>query len=242
MTDDASPSPPSPIDLRAGLIDGLVAARSAERDILAALDPAVRDTPPADGEWSPKDVQAHLSAWRAHQAERLEALRLGRPEPDLPATETDAANAVFHAERADWPWDRVAADADDANDRLIAELRIATDEVVADERIIATTMGNGPEHDLGHLPALAARVGLEDRVAVLARSVEDAVRSGAWPSRATAFARYNLACFHALAGRLDEARGLLRQALPVEEELRELAPHDDDLIALRAELPDLIAG
>ena len=69
------------------------------------------------------------------------------------------------------------------------------------------------------------------------------------PSRSAAFGRYNPACFHALGGRLDIhalggrldiARSLLRQALPAEEELRSLAPRDDDLIALRDEIPSLV--
>lgn len=238
MTDE----PSSTIDLRASVIEGLLAARAAERDILAAIDPGVRDAPPADGEWSPKDVQAHLSAWRAHQADRFKSIRLGTPEPSLPATETDEANAVYHAQRADWTWGRVLADADAATERLIDEIRQTSDAVIADGRLIGTTMGNGPEHDLGHLPTLAAQVGMEGRVAELAESVAVMVRTDGWPSRATAFARYNLACFHALAGRLDEARALLREALPAEAELRELAPHDDDLVALRSELPGLGAG
>ena len=56
---------------------------------------------------------------------------------------------------------------------------------------------------------------------------------------AASVARYNLACFHALSGDLDAARALLRQVLPGNEELRDLAPKDDDLIALRDEIPTL---
>ncbi len=137
-----------------------------------------------------------------------------------PPTETDEANAIYHAERADWTWDEVLADADAASDALIAEIRGASDETIADDRIVGTTMGNGPEHDLAHLPALAARAGLEDRVTDLAAAVEASVARGGWPPRSAAFARYNLACYHALGGRLDEARALLRQALPGQEELQ----------------------
>jgi hypothetical protein len=238
MTDHAAPT----LDLRAGLIDGLLAARAAEREILAALDPAVRDAPDADGGWSPKDIQSHLSAWRRHQADRLAARREGREEPAGPAAETDEANAIYHAERAGWSWDQVVADANAASDALIAEIRAASDETIGDDRIVGTTMGNGPEHDLAHLPALAARAHLEDRVTAIAAAVAASVARGGWPPRSAAFARYNLACYHALAGRSDEARALLRQALPGQEELQGFAPEDDDLIALRDEIPDLIAG
>ena len=60
--------------------------------------------------------------------------------------------------------------------------------------------------------------------------------------RAAAFARYNLACYAALDGDLDRARDLLRLALPGQDELMEFAPKDDDLIALRDEIPALAVG
>ena len=61
------------------------------------------------------------------------------------------------------------------------------------------------------------------------------------PASPAAFARYNLACYHALNGDLDAARALLRQALPADEALRTLAPNDNDLVALRNELPAISA-
>jgi hypothetical protein len=230
-----------PIDpsLRAGLSDGIRAARAAERAILAALDPTDRDAPAPDGGWSPKDVQAHLSAWRSRQVERLVARREGREAPTLEAAETDEINAIFHARRADWSWDEVVADADASADALIAEVDRAEASTITDDRVVGSILGNGPEHVLAHLPAIAARVGLDDRVAAVAETVAATVERGGWPPRSAAFARYNLACYHALAGRVDAARDLLRAALPDQPELRELAPQDDDLIALRAELPDL---
>lgn len=236
MTDDSATA------LRAGLIDALRAARSVEREILAAFDPTDRDAPAPDGGWSAKDIQAHLAAWRRHQATRLAKLRRGETETDMPASETDATNAVLHAERADWGWEQVRTDADEASDALIAEVEAASAETIIDDRIVGTTLGNGPEHDFAHLPAIAARVGLEGRVAGLAAALEASVDRGGWPPRTAAFARYNLACYHALAGRLDEARALLRIALPAEDELRGFARDDDDLVALRDEIPTLSRG
>jgi hypothetical protein len=229
-------------DFRAGLIEGLMAARAAEREVLDAIDAEDRERSAIDGGWSPKDIQTHLAAWRRRQVERLTAVREGRDEPTLPATETDDVNAVFHAERADWPWDQVAADAEATLTDLVAEIRAASEDTMNEPRMVGSIMGNGPEHTLLHLAPLADRVGLRTRILELASQVEGIIDAGDWPSRPAAFARYNLACFHALAGRLDRARALLRQSLPDEAELRELAPVDDDLIALRDEIPTLAAG
>jgi hypothetical protein len=229
-------------ELRAGLIEGLRAARTIEREILAAVSPADRDAPAPDGGWSPKDVQGHLAAWRQRQVDRLVAMREGREEPALASTETDEINAIFHAERAAWPWDRVFGDADATADALVAEVEAASAETLAVDRVVGSIMGNGPEHTLAHLTPIAARAGLGSRVLDLAATVGALVDRGGWPPRSAAFARYNLACFHALAGRLDEARALLLVALPGQDELQGFAPEDDDLIALRDEIPTLIGG
>lgn len=226
-------------EMRAGLIESLRACRATERAVFAAFDPIDRDAPAADGGWSPKDIQAHLSAWKRRQVRRLAALREGREEPGLASTETDEINAVFHAERADWRWDQVVADADMETDDLIIEVGAATAATLESDRVALSILGNGADHAMMHLPAIAAQVGLDGRVVELADAVAAIVDRGGWPSQPAAFARYNLACFHALGGRLDAARALLRQALPEQEELRTWAPQDDDLIPLRAELASL---
>jgi hypothetical protein len=231
-----------PSGLRAGLIEALHNTRAVERDVLAAIDPARRDTPPADGGWSAKDTLAHLSAWRQHQAGRLAARREGRDEPPLPAVEMDDVNAIFHAEHAGWAWDRVAAHAESTADALVAEVAAVSDETLADSRMVGLIMGDGPEHDLGHLGQLATTDALRARVVELADTTRALIDRGDWPARAAAYARYNLACFHALGGRLDVARSLLRQALPEQEELRTQAAQDDDLIALRDEIGTLALG
>src|SRR5260221_13262205 len=119
-------------DMRAGLIEELQLARAVERDIFAVLDPVVRDAAPADGGWSPKDVLAHLSAWRQRETDKLAARREGRAEPPLPATGTDEINVVYHDQRAGWSWDRVASDAESTADGLLAEIGAAKAEVLAD--------------------------------------------------------------------------------------------------------------
>ena len=226
--------------LRAGLVEAVRAGREAERDVFGALDRVVRDAPSPDGGWSAKDVQAHLSAWKRRQVERMAAIREDCEEPAV--AETDEINAVFHAERADWPWERVVGDADRSTSDLIAEVEAASPATLGLDRVSGTVLGNGPEHTLTHLAGVAASAGLSSRVDDLADAIAEIVDRGAWPGRPAAYARYNLACFHALSGRLDTARELLRQALAHQEELRAFAPEDDDLITLRDEIPALIRG
>ncbi len=230
---------PTADHVRADLVEILRATRAAERDLFDTLTETERNAPAADGGWSPRDIQAHLAAWRQVQSSRLAAWRDGREPVDPPGRETDEVNAEFHAERADWPWDQVVADADATAASLIADVASAGRATLADERVSGSIMGNGPEHTIGHLAPVAERAGVPERIVELATRVEQLVAGDWWPSRPTAFARYNLACYHALAGRLDHARALLRLALPAEEELRVLAPTDDDLIALRDEIPAL---
>lgn len=229
-------------DALAGLRDALIAslrsARSAERELFARLDPGERDAA-IDGGWSAKDTQAHLSAWRRRQADRLAARRDGRPEPEAAGGEIDAINAGFHAERADWSWERVVDDAEATTEALIGGIAAADADTIHDPRRLGAILGDGAEHSLEHLGPIAARSGAEDRVLQLAAEVEALVDDDGLPSRPKAFTRYNLACLHAKAGRLDRARDLLRLALPAEAELREHAATDDDLAALRHELPAL---
>ena len=81
--------PNAPVrDLRAGLIDGLNAARATEREILDAIDPDDLERAGVDGGWSAKDIQAHLGAWRRrHSSRNVEELT---PLPARPGV-ADAA-------------------------------------------------------------------------------------------------------------------------------------------------------
>lgn len=240
MNDNDDPAIDAHDVLRAGLMSSIRACRDAERDIFGALDPAERDAPGPDGGWSAKDVQAHLSAWRDRQATKMAAEREGGTEPELGGT-TDEINAGFHAARSDWTWDRVSADADATAEALVAELAVATD-ALDDPAVLGSILSDGPEHDLAHLGPLAERVGKNSDVLGLADRTLAMLDRGEWPTRAAHVARYNLACYHAKAGNLDMARSLLRQVLPEAEDLRTLAPADDDLIALRDEIATLAAG
>src|SRR6187397_99790 len=98
--------------LVAALVEQLEAMRAAERDVFGALDPEVRDRPMRPGDWSPKDHQAHLTAWKKIQSERIQAAARGE-KLAADARETDERNAELQALRADWTWDDIAREADE---------------------------------------------------------------------------------------------------------------------------------
>ena len=95
-------------------------ARSAERDLFGGLDRATLERPIREGDWNPKDFQAHLTAWKARQADRFAAMREGRELPrPMEDPEEDALNAELRATRIDWDWAAVVEEADAVADRLI---------------------------------------------------------------------------------------------------------------------------
>jgi hypothetical protein len=232
-------------NLTDGLVDLLRLTRQAEIDVFGGLDPSVRETPIRPGDWTPKDFQAHLTAWKARQANRLNAARNGREPDPGPAGETDEINAAFRAARADWTWDAIVQEADEVSERLAAEVAATDPDTVPDwGQLLATIFGNGPMHALPHFAWLQdAGVPIDEaRVTRFAADLEDRMGPMELADLDRGTALYNLACFHALAGRLDEARTLLRVAFAKRADLREFSLEDDDLKALREELPGLPAA
>jgi hypothetical protein len=223
----------------------LVSTRQAERDIFGALDPAVRDAPLRDGDWSPKDHQAHLTMWKARQADRLAAARVGEELPRIEDHETDAVNAELHATRADWAWEAIEREADTVTQRLTDELNATDPErLLANPDLVDGTFGNGAFHAQQHFSwLLAAGIGVDaGRVLRFGEEVERMVRASALPDRDQAAAVYNTACFMAVNGHPDEARPRLRDAFALRPDLVEWAKQDDDLVALRDEIDALAAS
>lgn len=224
------------------LVEMLTLMREAERDVFGALDPAVRDRPIRDGDWSPKDHQAHLSNWKRRQADRLAAARTGT---QLEAwDDEEAVNARHQAQTASWTWEAVTDDADAAHERLIGEVRAADPDLVrTGEHLLDGTYGNGALHAQQHFIWLhRADIGIDDaRVATFNDDTERALRRAALGDHDRGTALYNMACFHALDGRLERARPLLREAFGLRADLVAFALEDPDLVALRDEI-DLLAA
>lgn len=227
--------------LIAALLEQSQVMRTAEREIFGSLEPKVRDRPMRPDDWSPKDHQAHLTAWKQIQVERIRANRRGE-DPPFVAQETDEINAELQATRADWSWPEVVAEADEVSERLEAEIRAAgSARLVESGGLIGGIFGNGSAHAMTHFSWLVdAGIGVvEARVAAFADDQERVLKLEAVPDADRGIGLYNLACAHAIAGRLERARPLLRNAFRLRPDLAEFAKEDPDLVELRGELSSL---
>lgn len=226
------------------LVTQLRAMRDAERRIFGALDPAVRDAPIRPNDWSPKDHQAHLTAWKGRQAERIRSVRMGDPFP-VDAREDDEINAELQAVTADWTWDAVVAQADEVSDALAAEVLAAGDEILlGSNRLVGGTFGNGPFHAATHFGWLVNDgIGMDaGAVEAFLSEEEQLLAAATLPDADRGTGLYNLACAHAVAGRLDRARPPLREAFRLRPDLADFAKEDPDLVALRDEFTELASG
>src|SRR5262245_12619250 len=116
--------------------DQALAAIDAERAdwdaLVAAVGERRMDEPGPMGEWSFKDLAAHLTGWRDRTIRRLEAAARGEPEPPVPwpaeLEDDDEINAWIHARNHDRPAAAVLRDAADSWDRLRAAVAALPDE------------------------------------------------------------------------------------------------------------------
>ena len=224
--------------LQADLIAMLHALRDAERDLFAMVPPGTREAAGTFGDWSPKDVLAHLGAWRAIEARRLEARAAGEaafptedPPPDEPI---DESNAVLQARHRDLTWEAVAAEAAASVAALTSAVERSSTNVLCecDDGSVAGIGANGVNHAVGHLPEIAGLVGGGARFDEFAREIETILHAGHVPPRDSGTILYNIACAQALSGELDDARRLLAAAFARRHDLADVAKDDPDLAAL----------
>ena len=205
------------------------------------LLPFVDDSPSSiPGRWTAKDNLAHMSAWRVHAAESLQAARLHKDARDM--GELDVANAAIYAETKDLSADAVRDRSRRSWDALAAEIEACTvddlhgsrpgqPERQAWEIVPGNTHGHLAEH-LGYwhsergdeASAEAAQLwqlGLDER------AFDDPKQRGN--------AVYNLACYFARRGRTPEALPFLAQSFKLNPALREWAKQDHDLDPIRSD-------
>ncbi len=139
---------------KAEVLEHVRATHQPLDDMLASLDDVQMTRPGVNGEWSVKDMLAHITWWERHLLRRL---RTGADDlyvPDMPVADvravTDKANAeTFAANRARSVAD-VLADYSASYAEVLATLEAMPEQEFADADIIEAigidTFGHYPEH------------------------------------------------------------------------------------------------
>jgi hypothetical protein len=110
--------------------------RESWRSLVEDVGPDRMDEPGPMGEWSFKDLAAHLFAWRERTIGRLEAVGRGDAPPPAPwpaelgEDEDDPINAWIREQYRDRPVAGVLRDVDESYARLRAAIERLDEEVV----------------------------------------------------------------------------------------------------------------
>ena len=129
---DASTSP------RAAVLARIADERRRWQDLVAEVGPDRLDEPGPMGEWSFKDLAAHLLGWRERTIARFEAAAQGRPEPpppwpqELEGEDDDPVNDWIHEQHRDRPAHDVLADVDRSYERLATAIAALPDRKLTD--------------------------------------------------------------------------------------------------------------
>ena len=119
---------------------------------LCARVEKVRDLarPGVNGDWSVKDLLAHIAAWHAKTIDRLETLRSTGTLPGAP--DIDAFNDEIYDECKDLSIGDVRAMFSASRHRFREEVALLDDDL--DGRLATLVTGNAHGHYLEHLPDL----------------------------------------------------------------------------------------
>jgi hypothetical protein len=129
MTDDAA---------RARLIAHIRDVQQRWRRLVAEVDDDRMEQPGAMGDWTFKDVAAHLTGWRRRTVLRLVAATRGDPPPanpwpaELGNEEDDSINAWMQEQHKDRPLAVVLAEADGVYDDMMAAVEALPPDILTD--------------------------------------------------------------------------------------------------------------
>jgi hypothetical protein len=127
------------------LIAEIRADRAFWRSLVDEVGRDRMDEPGPMGEWTFKDLAAHLAGWRNHRIAELEAAGRGEPLPPPPwpaeLDEDDDTNAWIYQHARNRSLDEVLADYDSTFERLAAALEAFPPETLADPDATPWTAG-----------------------------------------------------------------------------------------------------
>jgi len=162
------------------LLRAMTAARSEWLGLVAQATPDRLDEPGADGDWTLKDIIAHLSVYEWWMAAQLEAVTRGERgrvavppgpamlPPGMDTLDLAARNALIYVHNRARPVVEVLAESDQAFAALMAAVATFPDAALTDPDCAAWTEGETPlamiagdsyEHYGDHIPGVRAWLG-----------------------------------------------------------------------------------
>jgi tetratricopeptide (TPR) repeat protein len=211
------------------------------------LVPHVDDSLPVEpGRWTAKDNLAHLSAWRLTATAELDAIRTGNQAASSVSEDIEQSNAKVYEATRQQPAAQVLDEARSSWATLTAAVEACTEEDMMKPRIRRPEQpawqvipGNTYFHIAEHLAYWHSERG-EDTAAEEAAIWAHDLASNTMPdARQRGTADYNLGCFYAVRGRVNEAIPYLRSGIEQNPSLREWARTDTDLDPIRS-APELV--
>lgn len=79
--------------------------------------------PGVAGDWSVKDVLAHVAYWEGRAIGSVERALTGEPEPSISDASVETINHGVRAERADWTVEQTLGELHGTHERFMAALR-----------------------------------------------------------------------------------------------------------------------
>jgi tetratricopeptide (TPR) repeat protein len=195
-------------------------------------------------DWSPKDILAHMTAWKEQIVLNYQASKSGETEPVQ--ADYQAMNAEFFEKHSSHSWDEVLSYHENTHRALLAELENITEAdlertegipMQAGRPFWRMVVGIAYTHPMGHLrdPVLARgdferAVEMQEEICQLLSELDD---DQSWMGAQ----QYNLACTYSLVGQKEKAIRILDKALKMTPELVDWSKEDPDFEPIR-EHPD----
>src|SRR3990172_5409158 len=237
------------MERKAVLLNLINEAYEIEQDFVSYLSDEQKLQLGSGDNWSAKDLVAHNAAWKRRHSENVTAVQQGKPATRV--EDYAIENEKLFEEHKDWSWEEVLAYAKTVQQKLVnlvSELPGETLEIIGsfpwqtERPLWRAIYVYGYSHPLVHLAEHYRNRGDLGPAADLIKQLVEAMQSldpgSAWQGGV----HYNLACYHALSGALDEAIAELTQAIQLNPEFKDWAKEDRDLEALHAhpDFPDLV--
>ncbi|MEO7002840.1 MAG: rhodanese-like domain-containing protein [Ktedonobacterales bacterium] len=231
--------------MRSAVLALLQSVRQEEQNWLAGLSDADRSAVGTAASWSPKDMLAHMAAWRLRHAEKLaQAMRGETPPQWTDMNLVNQINAGQYAADSSRSWPEAETLAEQAYLTLLTQVESMSDAELSEpqrypwqrnEPLWGETLGNGVWHPVTHLTEFYRDHGDIARAAAIHTRLIERMRAVGLPDSDLGNSNYNLACLYALAEQSAPAIAALGEALRLNPDLTKWSRNDSDLASLHAE-------